>query len=345
MRHLLAAFCLVIAACGGDAPSNPGDTPDLTTSTTPDLALPPGSDVCDPMTPRSVVEKVFATPDAGEQPYLEVLTTAQSSVKVLIYLMGYGGILDTLVAKAKAGIKVSVILDVGQTANQKYADMLTAAGAEVHWSDPVFPYMHAKTLIVDDRAAVSSTGNYSKSLSILKERNFVAQINDLNDVADLVELFQADWEKRAPNLGCTRLLVSPLNSRERVLNLIDSAQHTLVMETMQFADDDVRAHVQARKTAGVDVRVLLAAPSWITANTEASMFLKNLGIATRWMSTPGVHVKAFVVDGQTAYMGSENFSYTSLSKNREVGIIALDGAAVQTISKTFEADWATATPF
>jgi len=341
MRHLVTAFCLFSAACTGDLPLTDQGDP-----STPDLAQPPiGTDVCDPMTPRTVAEKVFATPDAGEQPYLEVLTTAQSSVKVLIYLMGYGGILDTLVAKAKAGVKVSVILDVGQTANQKYADMLTAAGAEVHWSDPVFPYMHAKTLIVDDRAAVISTGNYSKSLSILKERNFVAQISDANDVADLAELFNADWDKRAPNLSCTRMLVSPINARERVLNLIDSAQQTLVMESMQFADDDVRAHIQQRKTAGVDVRILLAAPSWIGTNTDASMFLKSLGIPVRWMSTPGVHVKAFVVDGKAAYMGSENFSYTSLSKNREVGIIALENAAVQVIATTFEKDWATATAF
>src|SRR5262249_23059376 len=151
------------------------------------------------------------------------------------------------------------------------------------------------------------------------ERNFLAHITDPADVKALVDLFHADWQKMSPDLSCTRLLISPINSRDRILSFIDSAKSTLVIESMQFADTDVRTKVGQRKQAGVDVRVILAAPSWISENADGAKFLQSLGVPVRYMSSPGVHVKAMIADGTTAYMGSENLSFTSLSKNREVG--------------------------
>ena len=140
---------------------------------------------------------VVATPEAGEQPYLDALAAAQTSIDVEIYLMGYGGILDQLEAKARAGVAVRVILDQSKIdTNQKYFDVLAAAGAEVKWSDPRFVYQHSKFILVDGQVAVISTGNYSKTYSIELERNFVATDRDPADLADLAALFEADWQAR-----------------------------------------------------------------------------------------------------------------------------------------------------
>jgi cardiolipin synthase A/B len=299
---------------------------------------------CEATAPRTAPTAVFALPDAGEAPFLEVLQGARSSIRVMIYMMGYGGILDTLKAKAQAGVGVQIILDQGQTdTNQKYYDQLRAAGAQVLWSDPRFPYMHAKVIVVDGKRAVISTGNFSKNYSIDLERNFVAQVSDPDDVATLVDLFDADWKRGEPDLRCTRLLVSPINARQRLLSLIDSAAATLTIESMQFADKDVRSHVVARRAAGVKVRAILADAAWIDANQEAASFLKGQGIEVR--SIPHCHVKAIVVDGARAYLGSENLSYTSLSKNREVGLILTEPAAIRAMADTFEGDWSKGVPF
>jgi phosphatidylserine/phosphatidylglycerophosphate/cardiolipin synthase-like enzyme len=259
--------------------------------------------------------------------------------------MGYGPILDQIIAKAKAGLDVKVILDTSQKdTNQKYFDQLTAAGAKVEWSDPQFTYMHAKVIVVDDDVAVVSTGNYLQSF-LLKERNFVAVDRDREDVAVLGALFDADFARKATNLSCTRMLVAPVNAKQRLLDHIASAKTSLVIESMQFADKDVRNAVAARKAAGVDVRVLLAAPSWIDTNTDAATFLAQKGIPARWLSAPAVHVKAIVVDGKTAYLGSENLSSTSLTKNREVGLLTDEAKSVAVVASTFETDWAAATDF
>jgi phosphatidylserine/phosphatidylglycerophosphate/cardiolipin synthase-like enzyme len=299
---------------------------------------------CSPTDPRAPAAVVSVFPEAGEAPYVEVLTRAQRTVRVMVYLMGTGGILDTLKAKAAAGVTVRVILDQGQTSNQRYFDQLQAAGAQVRWSDPGFPYMHAKVLVVDEAEAVVSTGNYS-SYNIGRERNFAARLADPEDVADLVALFDADWDRGAVDLGCTRLLVSPVNARQRLLSFIASARSTLAIESMQFADSDVREAVAARKAAGVEVRVLLADPSWVDRNRDGAAYLAARAIPARWMASPGVHVKAILVDGTAAYLGSENLTYTSLSENREVGLIVTDAPAMQAMSATFERDWAAATAF
>lgn len=300
---------------------------------------------CTPDVPRVVPLQVWAEPDAGQPPFVDALATAKASIRVMVYEMGYGSILDTLVQKAHAGVAVRVILDVSkQSINQKYFDQLTAAGAAVAWSDPQFTYMHAKAIVVDDAVAVISTGNYLAS-QMAKERNYVARDEDPSDVASLAGLFDADWKKAAPDLSCTRLLVSPVNARERLLAFIASATSTLDIESMQLADTDIRAAVLARQNAGVAVRVILADTGWVSSNAAAATFLTQNGIAARYLVSPAIHVKAIAVDGARAYLGSENLSWTSLNKNREVGLIAYEPDVLQTMGVTFEKDWAAATPF
>jgi phosphatidylserine/phosphatidylglycerophosphate/cardiolipin synthase-like enzyme len=310
--------------------------------------LPVGPPACNATDPRLTAVQIATLPDDGEAPFVQVLQEAQSSIKVMVYLMGFGGILDTLIVKAMAGVQVKVILDGGQErmVNTKYYDMLTAAGATVEWSDPQFSYMHAKYFVVDDRVAVVSTGNYSGSF-IMRERNYVMRVTEPQDVTNLVALFEADFSRAQPDMSCTRVLVSPINSRSRIVDLINSATTSLAIESMQFADDQVRAAVASRAQAGVEVRVLLAGPSWISTNTDAATYLKGQGITPRYRDTPRLHVKSIIVDGVRAYAGSENLSQTSLDHNREVGLILTeaDGDAVTTMGQVFDTDWADATAF
>jgi phosphatidylserine/phosphatidylglycerophosphate/cardiolipin synthase-like enzyme len=192
--------------------------------------------------------------------------------------------------------------------------------------------------------AIVSTGNYLKSF-LLKERNFASIDRDPQDVADLVRLFDADWNSKAPDLSCTRLLVSPVNSKDRIVSLIESAKTSVLVESMQLADYSVRDALVKRHDAGVDVRILVAAPTWIDTNTEAGTAMKAAGIDIRWLDSPPIHVKSIVVDGTLAYMGSENLSSTSLTKNREVGLILTEMKGIQSMQATMEADFAKATKF
>jgi phosphatidylserine/phosphatidylglycerophosphate/cardiolipin synthase-like enzyme len=353
----LASLAL-LAACTAGAPDQPGatlDAPVLEAPPPASPASPPAADTpsappppapaCEVSVPRTSPIELSVLPEAGAAPFTSVLERATRTIRVMVYLMGTGPILDTLEAKARAGVDVRVILDVGQKGvNQKYMDRLAAAGADVIWSDPQWSYMHAKTLVVDEAEAVVSTGNYDQ-YHMASERNYAMHDTDPADVDVLVKLFDADFTRTSPDLSCTRLVVSPVNSRDRIVALVASAKTSIDVESMQLADADVRDALAERAAAGVTVRALLADPGWIDANASAAAFLAAHGIEARSMKKPGVHVKAIVVDGAAAYAGSENLSYTSLSKNREVGAIFDEPANVAAMQATFTTDWASATPF
>jgi phosphatidylserine/phosphatidylglycerophosphate/cardiolipin synthase-like enzyme len=320
-----------------DGPTAPGAEPGP--------AQPTVTPACAPLVPRTTPLEVSVLPDAGATPFVSVLGRATKTIRVMVYEMGTGPIIDTLEAKARAGVKVQIILDVAQQGtNQKYMDRLKAAGADVIWSDTRFQFMHAKVLIVDGAEAVISTGNYA-AFRMTMERNFVVRDADAADVDVLVKLFDADFARKDPDLTCTRLLISPVNAKQRLLDFIASAKTDVLVESMQLADNDVRDALAARKAAGVVVRVLLADPGWITANADAATFLAAHGIEARHMKEPGVHVKAVVVDGTLAYAGSINLSWTSLTKNREVGLLITEPTNVAAMQTTMSHDWLTATPF
>jgi phosphatidylserine/phosphatidylglycerophosphate/cardiolipin synthase-like enzyme len=338
-----ALSLLLLVACATH--SQPADVaaPDAPVAPMPDASI-AGPDFCNATDPRTVPVEVAATPEAGEQPYLDALAPAATKIRIEIYEMGYGGILDSLMAKLAAGVTVEIIFDQSEkSVNQKYYDQLAAAGAQVKWSSTVFTYQHAKFIIIDDAAAVISTGNFSKQYSILLERNFVATDRDLADVADLIALFEADWAGAVPAMDCTRMVISPINARARVLDVINGAKQTLTIESMQFADTDVRDAVKARLAAGVAVRVMIADLGFVASNSTAVTFLKGIGLAPK--SIPHLHTKVIVADGVQAYLGSENLSETSLDHNREVGVIVTEASSIAPLVTTFETDWAAGTAF
>lgn len=51
------------------------------------------------------------------------------------------------------------------------------------------------------------------------------------------------------------------------------------------------------------------------------------------------------MDGTASYIGSINLSWTSLTKNREIGLVMTEPQNVATVMSTFEKDWTTANAF
>jgi cardiolipin synthase A/B len=305
----------------------------------------PDEPACAPDGPRAEALQIWALPEAGMEPLIKAISRAQKSIRLMIYEVGEGPILEALEQKARSGVPVRVILDAARAdVNRPYYDRLRDAGAQVRWSSPRFNFTHAKTMILDDTVAMISTGNYDASY-LATERNYVVRDADPADVAVLVRLFDADWRSKTPDLRCTRMLIAPVNARERLLHLIESAAKTLDIESTELSDDEVRAAVLGRAASGVAVRVILADPGWVAANRDAAAFLAHHRIPVRFLWRPAVHVKAILVDGQRAYLGSENLSYTSLSKNREIGLIASEVPVLETMASTFASDWARAVPF
>src|SRR5436305_1194461 len=79
--------------------------------------------------------------------------------------------------------------------------------------------------------------------AMTRERNYGVVDRDPEDVTDVQAIFDQDWALAngasnvpAVELACTRLIVSPVNSNQRILELIASAKTTLDLEVLYITD-------------------------------------------------------------------------------------------------------------
>jgi cardiolipin synthase A/B len=274
---------------------------------------------------------------------LELVATATTSLDVTIYQLYSRNVISALTAAAKRGVRVRVIQD-WKEASESTMSTLREAGVLVKTSSRTFRFMHQKTMIADGKVAFVFSGNFDRR-SFGSGRNFGVVLDDEDDLADFLELFEADWDARSPSLSCTRLVVSPVNARARILELVANATRSLDVEAMYVTDDAVIEAIENAKSRGVEVRVLLNDPSHEMGDSSAAVsLLTQAGIPVRRSGTLFVHAKLLVVDGAHAFVGSENFSGSSLDSNREAGlIVSTPSADVGRIVSTFESDW-TASP-
>ena len=101
--------------------------------------------------------------------------------------------------------------------------------------------------------------------------------------------------------------------------------------------------LEARARAGVQVRVLVER---VFAGRYPAT-LKRLGEVAEVRVISGkqcygggiLHAKYFIVDGETAFVGSQNFDWRALEHIHEVGLLVQGRQLARPLSRVFEADW------
>lgn len=338
--RVAAALALLLAAC----PAPEAGDPDAPIA----IDAPIDAPACDPDRPRAQAPLAIIGPDGGatglEGRVLALIDGATQSIDVQMYAFTLTNIADRLIAADRRGVPVRVLLDGNQSANASIRTRLQGGGVEVVTAPAQFQNAHAKYVIVDRARAILMSANFTQA-GMDDQRNYGIDDRDPEDVADLVEIFAADVANRPAALTCPRLVITPGDSRTRVLSLIGNAQTSIDLELYYLADSAVRAAVVAAHDRGVAVRVLLAATNEIPDNATTAQQLTAEGISVRTLANPVVHSKLLLVDGTAALIGSNNMSLTSLRENREVGAIVRDAQTIAPVRTQFEADWSAATPW
>jgi cardiolipin synthase len=296
-------------------------------------------------TPSQGSHTLFVEPDDGVAPVLDAIVSASTSLEMKMYLLSDRQIIDALKAAQARGVKVRVLLEEnpygGGSGNKSVYNELQAAGVAVQWTNPVFRLTHEKSLVVDDGAALIMTCNMTHS-AFISNREYGIITHQPAEVKEVLDGFNADWDRRlfTPNPN-SALVWSNVNSRLKVLAFIDSAQQTLVLEQEEMQDAEVQQHLINAARRGVKVRVLVAAPQsgQTDPNRPGELQISAGGVAVRIISTPYMHAKVYLADGNRALTGSMNVSTSSLDNNRELGIIVSDPEIASRIVGTFEKDW------
>lgn len=92
---------------------------------------------------------------------------------------------------------------------------------------------------------------------------------------------------------------------------------------------------------GRDLRLIL--PSSLSSKDKQNVdFLRAHGCQVRLLAKKPIYMHAKMIVGNSlAFIGSENFTQTSLEKNREMGLL-LNKSDLATLQRQFERDWARA---
>ncbi|MGI8643811.1 MAG: phospholipase D-like domain-containing protein, partial [Thermomicrobiales bacterium] len=161
------------------------------------------------------------------------------------------------------------------------------------------------------------------------------------EVRQAAAIFAADWDRlEEPEPG--PLVVSPTDSRQRLIGLIESARSSLDIYAEVVRDEAVIEALSGAESRGVNVR-LVVSPEYSDQDRGQSEreWLAAAGVEIRFARGEYIHAKLIIVDGATVWLGSQNFTATSLDQNREVGMVIDDTANVNRVREVFDADFAT----
>jgi len=292
--------------------------------------------------------QVFVEPDAGEHVITDAIRSAKKSVWLEMYLLTDRNVISALEEDANQGIDVRVMLEPhpsGGSSSIRTIDQLKAAGINAQETSPDFALTHEKGMIIDGSTAFIMTSNFTLSAlggsrSVTNREYDIVDTNP-QDVQAVTAIFNADWDRTTANFNDPNLVVSPINSRNDFTSLINSAQHTLLIEAEEMQDSDIEQAIASAAQRGVQIQVILPSPSGSSGDTNSSGIdaIKQTNVQVREDPRLYMHAKIIVVDGKEAFVGSENISTQSLDRNRELGIIVSDQGVISTLEQTFQQDW------
>ncbi len=304
---------------------------------------------------RSAELPLFFTPTASAQvDVMAGINGAKSSIHMLMFRLTEPKIIDALIAAKARGVDVQIILDSNSLAKEKPggpSQVLGAGGVTVIKSSSQFSISHYKSFVVDGSMAYIMTMNLTRIADRVRDVGYMTA--DAEAVAFVEELFKVDADNAAnnsmnsPTKIPANMVISPVNSKERLSSLIKSAKTDLKVVVENLSYTDLIQDMIDAKARGVDVQVMLPRCNISNADFDlpAAKTLSDAGVNVRMMPPPDsvdlpyLHQKSMMIDGAKGFLGSENFSFNSIEKARELGLIFDDASQVGQMTKIFMQDF------
>ena len=343
---------------------------------------------------------VYSNADAA--PILPVLKLAKESVDIEIYEMEDPNVLKTLSQHISKKIKVRIVKDdspVGKSCRTQssktpsteckpFFDLVQKIKVDKNGSQfAAFNkdllcgqterkgrcYQHGKTIIVDKKIALISTGNFNTSNLCDREaklstcnRDYTVVTTNKDIISALSEIFNNDLNARRTDIPAVlkkwnvenKLTVSPF-SYEPLVKFLKSAKSSIQIQNQYLLANSELIEVLHDLAQKVDVKIQLAdicyygrgkpqqADKRAYELTKVFHHLEDGGAKIRMFSKRRhlnnvkgyLHAKAIVVDGQRAWVGSVNGAYASLQRNREFGLFVDNKKDVSELQQIMAADF------
>lgn len=179
-----------------------------------------------------------------------------------------------------------------------------------------YTFTHAKFWIIDDEYGIS-TGNWTKSF-FSKNREYIYFGKDLITKNFLEKIFLRDfvhqWFEQKSEIP-DQIVISPLNSREKIENFITAAQNEIFLYVQTISDEKILAKILEIQKNWKNIFICTADNK---TNREVSGRFPQIW---KFGKKPYLHAKIMLADSEKIFLWSQNFTTNSLENNREMGII------------------------
>ena len=313
---------------------------------------------------------------------LDAIASAQRTITFETYIYWSGDIgqkfADALAERARAGVKVKVMLDWAGSIKMEGAllEEMQSAGVEVHQYRPLRWYnlgrlnnrTHRKLLVVDGK--IGFTGGVGIADQWEGDAQDVDHWRDMHfriegpAVSQIQAAFNDNWIKttgvvlngedyfpalpHAGDMDAHMFIASPAGGSESMhlmyLMAIAAAEHSIDLQAAYFVPDELMLNaLKAARHRKVRVRIIL--PGEHTDSDSVRLASKAqwgelllAGVEIYEYQPTMMHNKLLVVDGLLTSVGSTNFDVRSFRLNDEASLNVYDAAFAARMTEVFEAD-------
>lgn len=288
---------------------------------------------------------LITEPADGTGRVLSMINNARHSVALVMYELEDPQVEQALIKAHQRGLQVRVLLNGGyygapdkSQPNKPAYEMLQKYGVPVRYTPGYFALTHQKTLVVDNSQSLIMTFNLTPQY-YPTSRDFGVIDRDTHDVTAITDAFNADWRNQKITASSGDDLLWSPGSEAASVALIHQARSSIKIYNEEMADSDIVSALGAAAMRGVDVEVVMTDQSSWHSNFS-KLESDGAHVHVYKGETPlYIHAKMILVDDSKVFLGSENFSVTSLQRNRELGIITGDKAMVAKLNSTFSDDF------
>jgi len=297
----------------------------------------------------SQAQTIYTFPDDGFTPVYTFINSATKTLDMTMYELVDTTAEADLVALAKKGIVVRVILDqnLELSSNTPAYNTLTAGGVQVHWANTTYHATHQKTITVDGSSSMILTANLTSEY-YAETRDFAVLDTNSSNVSAIESTFNKDFTNATVTPSKAYSLIwSPTDSSTDLLAIINAATHNLTVESEEISDSAIVTAMENAAARGVTVKLIMTNDDNEYETEFNALAAAGVQVVTYKDSTKilYIHAKVTLADygysgAEKVFCGSENYSLDSLTENRELGLTMATAAILNTFDTVLTSDFA-----
>jgi len=289
--------------------------------------------------PAGVVRVLFTNPRAQgpgtntgglDEELAALIDASQKSVDVAAFNFELSNVADALVRAEQRGVQVRLVTD-SDYEEELGPETLRAAGVPVV-TDDRDAFMHNKFVVIDGYQVWTGSWNLTEN-GAYRHNNNVVVIQSTKMAKNFTAEFEEMFEDKAfgptspdslpyPYLDLNGIQIETIfesegNARERIIDLIEDADNSVLFMSFVLTDNDIAKAIVARHRAGVHVAGVIESRN---AGDTGSDFeaLRQAGVDVLADGNPYLlHHKIIILDGSIVIAGSYNFSASAADNNDE----------------------------